>query len=205
MYVIKNILSKRLIFDISKHLSSPVAKSNHINLLHSPLLFGLVPAPSSKFIYLSFYHFFYHQLSFHLDLLITSICPYAFITCICSSQPLLQSKKTMDMEQYMVGCLSFDVSEYFKRYLATNATVRMFTRLLSYHASNDVSVNHYAFCYLQRLCSFRLQQDFVVPPRPVRGYNGLSDPSSVPLSATSSLGGAIAPVGKEHLPTLTLL
>jgi hypothetical protein len=74
----------------------------------------------------------------------------------------------MDLEQYLAGCLNFDVNEYFKRYIATNPTVRMYTRLLSYHASNDVSVNHYAYCYLQRLCSFRLQQDYPAPPRPPR-------------------------------------
>ena len=110
----------------------------------------------------------------------------------------------MDMEQYMVGCLSFDVSEYFKRYLATNATVRMFTRLLSYHATNDVSVNHYAFCYLQRLCSFRLQQDFPAPLRPLKGHNGLPDSFSVPSSASSFVGGILAPVGKKHLHVLKL-
>ena len=102
----------------------------------------------------------------------------------------------------MVGCLSFDVNEYFKRYLATNATVRMITRLLSYHTTNDVSVNHYAFCYLQRLCSFRLQQDFPAPPRPVRGYNDQRDTSPAPLSATSSLGGILAPVGEQFLCVL---
>lgn len=198
-----NMLTTRLIFHTSEYRRSLVAE-----LLSSSFTSPFWPSPSPLIwisIYLSFCHFFYHQLSFYFDFLITSISPYTFITCICSTQPLLQSKKTMDMEQYMVGCLSFDVSEYFKRYLATNATVRMFTRLLSYHASNDVSVNHYAFCYLQRLCSFRLQQDFVVPPRPVRGYNGLSDPSSIPLSATSSVGGALAPVGKKHLFILKLL
>lgn len=106
------------------------------------------------------------------------------------------------MEQYMVGCLSFDVSEYFKRYLATNATVRMFTRLLSYHATNDVAVNHYAFCYLRRLCSFRLQQDFPAPLKPVKDINGLTTTQPIPVSATSSIGEALAPVGKEHLDIL---
>lgn len=81
----------------------------------------------------------------------------------------------MDLEQYLAGCLNFDVNEYFKRYIATNPTVRMYTRLLSYHASNDVSVNHYAYCYLQRLCSFRLQQDYPAPPRPPRASTTATD------------------------------
>jgi hypothetical protein len=90
----------------------------------------------------------------------------------------------MDLEQYLAGCLNFDVNEYFKRYVATNPTVRMYTRLLSYHASNDVSVNHYAYCYLQRLCSFRLQQDHPAPPRPPRVSANATDA----VTAGSELG-----------------
>ena len=96
----------------------------------------------------------------------------------------LQGKKAMDLEQYLAGCLNFDVNEYFKRYIATNPTVRMYTRLLSYHASNDVSVNHYAYSYLQRLCSFRLQQDYPAPPRPPRGSANTTDT----VGAGSELG-----------------
>ena len=94
----------------------------------------------------------------------------------------------MDLEQYLAGCLNFDVNEYFKRYVATNPTVRMYTRLLSYHASNDVSVNHYAYSYLQRLCSFRLQQDYPAPPRPPRGMN-TTDAASEGLE--SGRGGGV--------------
>jgi hypothetical protein len=101
----------------------------------------------------------------------------------------------MDLEQYLAGCLNFDVNEYFKRYIATNPTVRMYTRLLSYHASNDVSVNHYAYCYLQRLCSFRLQQDYPAPPRPPRVSATVTDVaagSELGRGASSGTGGGAA-------------
>jgi hypothetical protein len=75
--------------------------------------------------------------------------------------------------QYISGCLNFDPQDYFKRYLANNQTVRMYTKLLSFYSTNESQTNHYAFCYLQRLCSFRLEQthptqarksDTIAPP-----------------------------------------
>ena len=74
----------------------------------------------------------------------------------------------MDLEQYMAGCLSFDVNEYFARYVATSSTVRIYTKLLSYYDTNDISINHYAYCYIQRLCSYRLDQPYPVSCKPLK-------------------------------------
>ena len=71
----------------------------------------------------------------------------------------------MDLEQYIAGCLNFDVNEYFKRYIATTGTVTMYSKLLSHYASNDIAVNHYAYIFLNRMCTFRLVQDHPAPSR----------------------------------------
>ena len=95
----------------------------------------------------------------------------------------------------MAGCLNFETDEYFKRYLATNQTVRMYTRLLSYHASNDAAVNHYAYSYFQRMCSFRLQQDYPAPSRPPYGSKSFTD--SLGAGAAESSGTAATVVMSE--------
>ena len=71
-----------------------------------------------------------------------------------------------DWEQYIAGCLNFDANEYFKRFLAKNSTIQMYMKLLSYYKTNDASVNHYAYHFMQRLCSFRLVQDLPSPDWP---------------------------------------
>ena len=77
----------------------------------------------------------------------------------------------MDFEQYMAGCLSFDVNEYFARYIATTSGVKIYTKLLSYYATNEISINHYAYCFIQRMCSHRLDQQYHVPSKPVKISN----------------------------------
>ena len=111
----------------------------------------------------------------------------------------------MDLEQYMAGCLNFETNEYFKRYLATNQTVRMYTRLLSYHATNDAAVNHYAYSYFQRMCSFRLQQDYPAPPRTPYGSKSFTD-SLGSVGAESSGTAAtvvMSETSKYHLSFLS--
>ena len=77
----------------------------------------------------------------------------------------------MDFEQYMAGCLSFDVNEYFERFIATTSGVKIYTKLLSYYATNEISINHYAYCFIQRMCSHRLDQHYHVPSKPVKISN----------------------------------
>ena len=77
----------------------------------------------------------------------------------------------MDYEQYVAGCLSFDVNEYFARYIATTSGVKIYTKLLSYYATNDISINHYIYCFIQRMCSHRLDQHYLVPSKAVKISN----------------------------------
>ena len=69
----------------------------------------------------------------------------------------------MDMEQYEMACVRFVTDEYFKRYIATNHSVRMYTKLLSHYASNDVAVNYYVYSFLKRLNAFALEQEHRAP------------------------------------------
>lgn len=96
----------------------------------------------------------------------------------------------MDLEQYIAGCLNFDVNEYFKRYIATTGTVTMYSKLLSHYASNDIAVNHYAYIFLNRMCTFRLVQDHPAPSRE-NTVHSISIPTvnsnSSSLSSTSNV------------------
>ena len=84
----------------------------------------------------------------------------------------------MDIEQYTAGCLMFSVDDYFKK-LVTNHSVRLYTRLLSYHGTNEAHINHYAFCFLQRMCSYRLEQTVRAPAPPCPDdATGATPPSS---------------------------
>ena len=80
----------------------------------------------------------------------------------------------MDIEQYTAAAITYSVDDYYKK-LVTNHSVNMYTRLLSYHSSNEVHVNHYAFCFLQRMVSFRLEQTVHAPAPPPPGSTVLSD------------------------------
>ena len=91
----------------------------------------------------------------------------------------------MDLEQYIAGCLNFDVNEYFKRYIATTGTVTMYSKLLSHYASNDIAVNHYAYIFLNRMCTFRLVQDHPAPSRESTA-NSISIPSIPTVNVNSS-------------------
>lgn len=64
-------------------------------------------------------------------------------------------KKEIDMEMYLLSCLRFQVDDYFKR-LVSNHTVSMYMRLLQRVDQNDAVVNHRVYVFLQRMCSFHL-------------------------------------------------
>lgn len=70
--------------------------------------------------------------------------------------------KEIDYEIYVSSCLGFDVKEYVKR-LATNQTVLLYTKLLQEYKSLEATTVHYIFCFLQRLCSFQLEQSYPTP------------------------------------------
>jgi hypothetical protein len=103
----------------------------------------------------------------------------------------VKAKKSLDMEQFMAACLNFDVEEYFKRYLATNSAVRMYTRLLTFHSTNGLHVNHYAYCYLQRLSSFRLHQEYSAPPRKSKNALTLSNLSANQAASSSATAATV--------------
>lgn len=84
-------------------------------------------------------------------------------------------KGNNDLEQYVSGALRFNVEEYFKR-LVTNPTIRIFTKLLDKYATNAPNINYYATAFLQRMCAFKLEQEYPAPApgRPDNSTDGLS-------------------------------
>eukprot|EP01034_Spumella_vulgaris_P022963 gene22963-29148_t len=68
-----------------------------------------------------------------------------------------KAKKDQSLEAYVVGCMRFDVDEYFRR-IVSNNSVRMYTRVLQNYDTNDPQVNGHTYKFLQRMCSFKLEQ-----------------------------------------------
>ena len=108
----------------------------------------------------------------------------------------------MDLEQYIAGCLNFDVNEYFKRYIATTGTVTMYSKLLSHYASNDIAVNHYAYIFLNRMCTFRLVQDHPAPSRE-NTVHSISIPTVNLNSSSLSAASNMAVDGSKQTTTTT--
>ena len=108
----------------------------------------------------------------------------------------------MDLEQYIAGCLNFDVNEYFKRYIATTGTVTMYSKLLSHYASNDIAVNHYAYIFLNRMCTFRLVQDHPAPSRE-NTVHSISIPTVNSNSSSLSSGTNVAVDGSKQTTATT--
>jgi hypothetical protein len=78
--------------------------------------------------------------------------------------------KDLNIEVYVASCVTFSVDEYFKR-IVTNASVRLYTKLLAEYATNEPSVNHYAYVFLQRMCNLRLEQDAKLKYTPTGEYD----------------------------------
>lgn len=110
-----------------------------------------------------------------------------------------QMKGNLDLEQYVSAALRFSVDEYFKR-LVSNQTVRIYTKLLEKYASNPHHVNYYASTFLQRMCSFRLEQEYPAP-FPV-GHE-----ASVSSQSQSQVGSdlTLTPVPSDDLTLMFML
>mmetsp|Transcript_7748 Transcript_7748/g.11504 ORF Transcript_7748/g.11504 Transcript_7748/m.11504 type:complete len:1128 (+) Transcript_7748:67-3450(+) len=63
-----------------------------------------------------------------------------------------------ERSQYLAAALRFDPHEYFRR-LVSNNTIRIYTRALEQYSSNTQHTNHYIFVFLQRLCSYKFEDD----------------------------------------------
>jgi hypothetical protein len=74
-----------------------------------------------------------------------------------------RKKKGLDLDQKILACLRFKPEEYFKR-LVSNESVRMYTKLLSKYDSNEININHYVYCFMQRVCNYKLVQDHKTTP-----------------------------------------
>ena len=92
-----------------------------------------------------------------------------------------RNKRELDIEQYTAAAVMFNVDEYFKR-IVNNHSVRIYTRLLALYATNEPHVNHYAFCFLQRMCAYRLEQTIRAPAPPPRAAAGAPALSVADLS-----------------------
>ena len=68
-------------------------------------------------------------------------------------------KKGLDLDQKILACLRSKPEDYFKR-LVNNESVRMYTKLLSKYESNEISINHYVYCFMQRVCNYKLEQEY---------------------------------------------
>ncbi len=67
----------------------------------------------------------------------------------------------LDMEQYLLASMRFDIDEYFKSRLVSNHTVKLYTKVLALHKENTIEVNRNVFFFLRRMCTFQLEQDFL--------------------------------------------
>jgi hypothetical protein len=72
------------------------------------------------------------------------------------------SKREMDLEQYTLSAMRFNVNDYFQRLCSTH-TVNMIVRLLATLRDNTGFVNDKLFWLLQRLCQFRIENDSLAP------------------------------------------
>lgn len=70
--------------------------------------------------------------------------------------------KEVDLEQYIAGCIGFDVNEYFKR-LVTNQTIMLYVKLLGEYKTLDTVTCHHIYCFMQRVCNFKLEQSYPAP------------------------------------------
>jgi hypothetical protein len=70
-----------------------------------------------------------------------------------------KGRHEMDLDQYVMGCMRFKVDDYVRK-IVSNQTVRMYTKLLSHYKMNDPSTNHHIYCFLRRMCTFVLEQDW---------------------------------------------
>ena len=64
----------------------------------------------------------------------------------------------LDLDQYITAAKRFSAVEYFQR-LATDRTVRMYTKLLAHYEQNDAIVTHHIYSFFRRLCTFTLAAD----------------------------------------------
>jgi hypothetical protein len=94
----------------------------------------------------------------------------------------LKKGSMMDIEQYTAAAYRFDTNEYFRK-LVSNGSVRLYTRLLEKYATNDATVNHYVYCFFQRLNNFQLEQSFPTPhPIEVDAKEGQSQALPAPMT-----------------------
>jgi hypothetical protein len=85
-----------------------------------------------------------------------------------------QSKKALDIEQYILACMRFSVDEYFRK-IASVHSIDMYTRLLAKFATNTAVVNKSIFDFLCRLCKYQLETDYETLAPPLPGLQLSSD------------------------------
>ena len=62
------------------------------------------------------------------------------------------------MDSYITSCLRFDENEYFER-IVTNSTVRFYTVILNDYRVTNTTVQHYIYCFLQRMYAHKIEND----------------------------------------------
>lgn len=90
-----------------------------------------------------------------------------------SKQPVGKKKKGLDLDQKILACVRFNPHDYFKR-LVNNESVRMYTKLLSKYDSNEISINHYVYCFMQRVCNYKVLQEYKTQPANDEGEEEVS-------------------------------
>ena len=90
--------------------------------------------------------------------------------------------RASEVDLWVSCAIRFNVDEYFKR-LVSNSTVRLYTKLLDQFATNSPTVNFYVSTFLQRMCAFKLEQQYPAPPpapaKPAESSSSLSRSSSM--------------------------
>lgn len=73
------------------------------------------------------------------------------------SHRTFQSNET---QQNLSAGLRFEPEEYFRRFLLTPNTIALYTRVLENYATNPPWVNHYAYFFLRRVCSQKVEVEY---------------------------------------------
>ena len=63
-----------------------------------------------------------------------------------------------EIDHYIAAALRFNEVEYFER-LVNHHTVKLYTILLADHRMCSATVNHYVYCFLQRMYSHKMESD----------------------------------------------
>ena len=92
--------------------------------------------------------------------------------------------RASEVDLWVSCAIRFNVDEYFKR-LVSNSTVRLYTKLLDQFATNSPTINFYVSAFLQRMCNFKLEQQYPAPPP--APANPAESSSSSSLSRSSSM------------------